>query len=42
MPRKIENGANLLGAHCEGPFLNSSKKGAHGQYHLISSQKQVV
>ncbi|KAL8753492.1 MAG: hypothetical protein Q9184_005408, partial [Pyrenodesmia sp. 2 TL-2023] len=28
-PRSFEGGATLLGAHCEGPFLNPSKKGAH-------------
>ncbi|KAL8716628.1 MAG: hypothetical protein Q9225_006061, partial [Loekoesia sp. 1 TL-2023] len=28
-PRSFDGGATLLGAHCEGPFLNPSKKGAH-------------
>ncbi|KAL8772468.1 MAG: hypothetical protein Q9209_002420 [Squamulea sp. 1 TL-2023] len=28
-PRKYNGGAELLGAHCEGPWLNPSKKGAH-------------
>lgn len=28
-PRAFENGADLLGAHCEGPWLNPLKKGAH-------------
>ncbi|KAI4114993.1 MAG: hypothetical protein LQ345_004317, partial [Seirophora villosa] len=28
-PRTFNDGAALLGAHCEGPFLNASKKGAH-------------
>ncbi|KAL8710296.1 MAG: hypothetical protein Q9220_005066 [cf. Caloplaca sp. 1 TL-2023] len=29
-PRSFSNGASLLGAHVEGPYLNPSKKGAHG------------
>lgn len=29
-PRAFDNGADLLGAHCEGPWLNPLKKGAHG------------
>jgi len=28
-PRSLHGGADLLGAHCEGPFLHASKKGAH-------------
>ncbi|KAK5175389.1 uncharacterized protein LTR77_000528 [Saxophila tyrrhenica] len=28
-PRDIDNGASLLGAHAEGPYLHPSKKGAH-------------
>lgn len=28
-PRNFENGASLLGAHAEGPYLHQSKKGAH-------------
>ncbi|KAL8651143.1 MAG: hypothetical protein Q9226_004836 [Calogaya cf. arnoldii] len=28
-PREYDDGAGLLGAHCEGPWLNPSKKGAH-------------
>ncbi|KAL8915087.1 MAG: hypothetical protein Q9171_000390 [Xanthocarpia ochracea] len=28
-PREYDDGAALLGAHCEGPWLNPSKKGAH-------------
>ncbi|CAD6574215.1 MAG: hypothetical protein ASARMPRED_006603 [Alectoria sarmentosa] len=28
-PRAFDNGADLLGAHCEGPWLNPLKKGAH-------------
>lgn len=28
-PREIECGASILGAHCEGPYLHPSKKGAH-------------
>lgn len=32
-PRAFDNGADLLGAHCEGPWLNPLKKGAHGIYY---------
>lgn len=28
-PRSFEGGADLLGTHCEGPYLHPSKKGAH-------------
>lgn len=28
-PREIEDGATLLGAHAEGPYLHPTKKGAH-------------
>ncbi|MCJ1403402.1 hypothetical protein MMC11_006625 [Xylographa trunciseda] len=28
-PQTFPNGAELLGAHCEGPWLNPAKKGAH-------------
>jgi len=28
-PRSFASGATLLGAHCEGPYLHESKKGAH-------------
>ena len=34
-PRAFDNGADLLGAHCEGPWLNPLKKGAHGIYHMV-------
>nr|POE83354.1 n-acetylglucosamine-6-phosphate deacetylase [Quercus suber] len=30
-PREIEDGAALLGAHAEGPYLHPSKKGAHNK-----------
>lgn len=30
-PRPIPRGADFLGAHCEGPFVNPLKKGAHGK-----------
>ncbi|KAF2766128.1 Metallo-dependent hydrolase [Teratosphaeria nubilosa] len=30
-PREIPDGATLLGAHAEGPYLHSSKKGAHNE-----------
>ncbi|KIW15713.1 N-acetylglucosamine-6-phosphate deacetylase [Exophiala spinifera] len=33
-PRAFSSGAELLGAHVEGPFLNESKKGAHSAQHL--------
>ncbi|PIB01737.1 putative N-acetylglucosamine-6-phosphate deacetylase [Cercospora beticola] len=28
-PRTVKNGASILGAHVEGPYLHPSKKGAH-------------
>ncbi|KAF1817627.1 Metallo-dependent hydrolase, partial [Eremomyces bilateralis CBS 781.70] len=31
-PRSIPDGATLLGAHCEGPYLHPSKKGAHNEF----------
>lgn len=34
-PRAIAGGADLLGAHCEGPWLNPLKKGAYGNGHAI-------
>jgi len=33
-PRTIEDGASLLGAHAEGPYLHPSKKGAHNSSHF--------
>lgn len=36
-PREFDKGAHLLGAHCEGPWLNASKRGAHGQHYVLSS-----
>ncbi|KAK5335313.1 hypothetical protein LTR98_008312 [Exophiala xenobiotica] len=33
-PRSFASGADLLGAHVEGPFLNKSKKGAHDASYL--------
>ncbi|KAF4550112.1 Hypothetical protein D9617_18g033030 [Elsinoe fawcettii] len=30
-PREVEDGAGLLGAHAEGPYLHPSKKGAHNE-----------
>lgn len=33
-PRTSASGADLLGAHVEGPFLNPSKKGAHNAGYL--------
>ncbi|KAF2464975.1 N-acetylglucosamine-6-phosphate deacetylase [Lindgomyces ingoldianus] len=32
VPRDIPNAASLLGAHCEGPYLHPSKKGAHNEF----------
>ncbi|PSK40058.1 Intracellular protein transport protein USO1 [Elsinoe australis] len=30
-PRQVEEGAGLLGAHAEGPYLHPGKKGAHNE-----------
>jgi N-acetylglucosamine-6-phosphate deacetylase len=35
-PRNIHNGASLLGAHTEGPYLHPAKKGAHNDSHFQS------
>ena len=35
-PRTFGNGADLLGAHTEGPWLNPAKRGAHGPYHIVA------
>ena len=34
-PQAFAGGADLLGAHCEGPWLNPLKKGAHGNCLII-------
>lgn len=38
-PRKVEGGAEILGCHLEGPFLNPKKKGAHAAAVLASCPK---
>ncbi|KAH7323679.1 hypothetical protein BKA65DRAFT_555356 [Rhexocercosporidium sp. MPI-PUGE-AT-0058] len=35
LPRNAENGAESLGAHCEGPFLSPSKNGIHKVENII-------
>ncbi|EMC95036.1 carbohydrate esterase family 9 protein [Baudoinia panamericana UAMH 10762] len=44
MPRLIDGGASLLGAHAEGPYLHSSKKGAHNAslFHQPSTPPPAV
>ncbi|EXJ64759.1 N-acetylglucosamine-6-phosphate deacetylase [Cladophialophora yegresii CBS 114405] len=34
-PRTFTSGADLLGAHVEGPYINESKKGAHNASYLV-------
>ncbi|KAF7512038.1 hypothetical protein GJ744_002751 [Endocarpon pusillum] len=34
-PRAFANGASLLGAHAEGPYLHPSKKGAHNSSYFL-------
>ncbi|KAI4264231.1 MAG: hypothetical protein L6R35_007311, partial [Caloplaca aegaea] len=41
-PRTFNNGAALLGAHCEGPFLNPSKKGAHDASLMLNPSESSV
>ena len=33
-PRPFQSAATLLGVHCEGPYLQASKKGAHDSAHF--------
>ncbi|KAK5112130.1 hypothetical protein LTR62_004473 [Meristemomyces frigidus] len=37
-PQDIADGASILGAHCEGPYLHPSKKGAHNSALFHSPQ----
>lgn len=41
-PISPENGANLLGWHAEGPFLQLAKKGAHASPFLRSAPERIA
>ena len=38
-PRGVEEGADLLGAHVEGPYLSSAKKGAHNDEYFVKAEE---
>lgn len=40
-PREISQGASLLGAHVEGPYLHPSKKGAHDASLLVDGTESL-
>ena len=41
-PRAFPGGAYLLGAHCEGPWLNPAKKGAHNAQLMQSPDETAI
>ncbi|CEP07736.1 hypothetical protein [Parasitella parasitica] len=41
-PGNAKTGAEILGAHCEGPFISTEKKGAHDQTVIQSAKNGIV
>ncbi|KAG2228485.1 hypothetical protein INT48_008653 [Thamnidium elegans] len=40
-PGNAQTGAEILGAHCEGPFISTAKKGAHDQTMIQSADDGI-